>query len=219
MHFMKLNIKVEKHTDNWDIIRDNELDKTMSSLCPELLGNFPYKLFFLFFIFFTCSGFVVQCLVVWERLYDFLAFWEIWVMLEEFKWHCPLEWTQLLSLWNVSILYVLALWRVQGFVRYSLHKACLWRYPSNLYFYFCRYIEFYDVMSVPMAIALSGQPLLGVPVMVKPSEAEKNLVQSSTSVVSEDRKLYVGNLPVAIKENQLRQVVIFMCEKLTWFYD
>ncbi|XP_022896694.1 RNA-binding protein 39-like isoform X2 [Olea europaea var. sylvestris] len=68
------------------------------------------------------------------------------------------------------------------------------------------YIEFYDVMSVPMAIALSGQPLLGVPVMVKPSEAEKNLVQSSTSVVSEDRKLYVGNLPVAIKENQLRQV-------------
>lgn len=74
-------------------------------------------------------------------------------------------------------------------------------------------------MSVPMAIALSGQPLLGVPVMVKPSEAEKNLVQSSTSVVSEDRKLYVGNLPVAIKENQLRQVVIFMREKLTWFYD
>ncbi|CAI9769794.1 unnamed protein product [Fraxinus pennsylvanica] len=68
------------------------------------------------------------------------------------------------------------------------------------------YIEFYDVMSVPMAIALSGQPLLGVPVMVKPSEAEKNLVQSSTSVVSEDRKLYVGNLPVTIKENQLRQV-------------
>ncbi|KAI8002860.1 hypothetical protein LOK49_LG08G00137 [Camellia lanceoleosa] len=33
-------------------------------------------------------------------------------------------------------------------------------------------------MLVPMAIALSGQPLLGQPVMVKPSEAEKNLVQS-----------------------------------------
>ncbi|VVA13812.1 PREDICTED: RNA-binding [Prunus dulcis] len=45
------------------------------------------------------------------------------------------------------------------------------------------YIEFYDAMSVPMAIPLSGQPLLGQPVMVKPSEAEKNLVQS-TSVVS-----------------------------------
>lgn len=45
----------------------------------------------------------------------------------------------------------------------------------------CRYIEFFDVMSVPMAIALSGQPLLGQPVMVKPSEAEKNLVQSTTA--------------------------------------
>uniref|UniRef100_A0A7N2LK63 Splicing factor RBM39 linker domain-containing protein n=1 Tax=Quercus lobata TaxID=97700 RepID=A0A7N2LK63_QUELO len=44
------------------------------------------------------------------------------------------------------------------------------------------YIEFYDAMSVPMAIALSGLPLLGQPVMVKPSEAEKNLVQSTTAV-------------------------------------
>ncbi|XP_075521023.1 uncharacterized protein LOC142554219 isoform X2 [Primulina tabacum] len=78
-----------------------------------------------------------------------------------------------------------------------------------------RYIEFYDVMSVPMAIALCGQPLLGQPVMVKPSEAEKNLVQS-TSVTSGEsglgtysggaRRLYVGNLPVTIKEDQLRQV-------------
>ena len=45
------------------------------------------------------------------------------------------------------------------------------------------YIEFYDAMSVPMAIALSGLPLLGQPVMVKPSEAEKNLVQSTTLLV------------------------------------
>ncbi|ONH92305.1 hypothetical protein PRUPE_8G167800 [Prunus persica] len=77
------------------------------------------------------------------------------------------------------------------------------------------YIEFYDAMSVPMAIALSGQPLLGQPVMVKPSEAEKNLVQS-TSVVSGPggmigpysggaRRLYVGNLHTNIKEDDLRQ--------------
>ncbi|KAJ6692916.1 CC1-LIKE SPLICING FACTOR [Salix purpurea] len=46
------------------------------------------------------------------------------------------------------------------------------------------YIEFYDAMSVPMAIALSGQPLLGQPVMVKPSEAEKNLVQSTTAKIN-----------------------------------
>lgn len=33
-----------------------------------------------------------------------------------------------------------------------------------------------------MAIALSDLPLLGQPVMVKPSEAEKNPVQSTTAV-------------------------------------
>ena len=84
-------------------------------------------------------------------------------------------------------------------------------------FLFCRYIEFYDVMSVPMAIALSGQPLLGQPVMVKPSEAEKNLVQSTTSVANGltgligpysggARKLYVGNLHISITEADIRRV-------------
>ncbi|XP_038706995.1 RNA-binding protein 39-like [Tripterygium wilfordii] len=78
------------------------------------------------------------------------------------------------------------------------------------------YIEFYDAMSVPMAIALSGQLLLGQPVMVKPSEAEKNLVQSNTSGASAgavigpygavDRKLYVGNLHFNMTEIQLRQI-------------
>ncbi|GMY05407.1 RNA-binding protein 39-like isoform X2 [Fagus crenata] len=79
------------------------------------------------------------------------------------------------------------------------------------------YIEFYDAMSVPMAIALSGLPLLGQPVMVKPSEAEKNLVQSTTAVVGVSggligpysggaRRLYVGNLHYNITEADLRQV-------------
>ncbi|KAF7841304.1 RNA-binding protein 39 isoform X1 [Senna tora] len=79
------------------------------------------------------------------------------------------------------------------------------------------YIEFYDVMSVPMAIALSGQPLLGQPVMVKPSEAEKNLVQSTTAISSGStgltgpysggaRRLYVGNLHFSITEADLRGV-------------
>lgn len=71
------------------------------------------------------------------------------------------------------------------------------------------YIEFYDAMSVPMAIALSGQLLLGQQVMVKPSEAEKNLVQSNASSGAASggaRKLYVGNLHSNINEDQLRQV-------------
>ncbi|CAL5204286.1 unnamed protein product [Lathyrus oleraceus] len=77
------------------------------------------------------------------------------------------------------------------------------------------YIEFYDAMSVPMAIALSGQLLLGQPVMVKPSEAEKNLVQSNTTTGAAgvvgpygavDRKLYVGNLHFNMTESQLREI-------------
>ncbi|XP_027363546.1 RNA-binding protein 39-like isoform X1 [Abrus precatorius] len=77
------------------------------------------------------------------------------------------------------------------------------------------YIEFYDAMSVPMAIALSGQLLLGQPVMVKPSEAEKNLVQSNASggaagvagpYGAVDRKLYVGNLHFNMTESQLREI-------------
>ncbi|XP_030496264.2 uncharacterized protein LOC115712159 [Cannabis sativa] len=77
------------------------------------------------------------------------------------------------------------------------------------------YIEFYDAMSVPMAIALSGQLLLGQPVMVKPSEAEKNLVQSNTTTGvtggtgpygAVDRKLYVGNLHFNMTEVHLREI-------------
>ncbi|KAK2984394.1 hypothetical protein RJ640_026849 [Escallonia rubra] len=79
------------------------------------------------------------------------------------------------------------------------------------------YIEFYEVMSVPMAIALSGQPLLGQAVMVKPSEAEKNLVASTASAAGGAggvigphsggaRRLYVGNLHLNMKEDHLRQV-------------
>ncbi|CAK8573923.1 unnamed protein product [Lathyrus sativus] len=79
------------------------------------------------------------------------------------------------------------------------------------------YIEFYDSMSVPMAIALSGQPILRQPVMVKPSEAEKNLVQSTASVANGPsgnlgpysggaRRLYVGNLHSSITEADLHRV-------------
>lgn len=75
-------------------------------------------------------------------------------------------------------------------------------------------------MSVPMAIALTGQKLLGQAVMVKPSEAEKNLVQSTTTAggglsapgaqSGGARKLYVGNLHFNINEDQLREVIPFV---------
>ncbi|XP_038887515.1 RNA-binding protein 39-like isoform X2 [Benincasa hispida] len=78
------------------------------------------------------------------------------------------------------------------------------------------YVEFVDAMSVPMAIALSGQLLLSQPVMVKPSEAEKNQVQSTAAAGGPGgvmgpysggaRRLYVGNLHPNITEDNLRQV-------------
>ncbi|CAK9316003.1 unnamed protein product [Citrullus colocynthis] len=78
------------------------------------------------------------------------------------------------------------------------------------------YVEFVDAMSVPMAIALSGQLLLSQPVMVKPSEAEKNQVQSTSAAGGPGgvmgpysggaRRLYVGNLHPNITEDNLRQV-------------
>ncbi|KAK3411536.1 hypothetical protein EUGRSUZ_I00288 [Eucalyptus grandis] len=66
-----------------------------------------------------------------------------------------------------------------------------------------------------MAIALSGQLLLGQPVMVKPSEAEKNLVQSTATGASgtagaygaTDRKLYVGNLHFNMTESHLKSIL------------
>ena len=56
--------------------------------------------------------------------------------------------------------------------------------------------------------------------MVKPSEAEKNLVQSNASggaasvtgpYGAVDRKLYVGNLHFNMTESQLREVFYFCC--------
>ncbi|VFQ63518.1 unnamed protein product [Cuscuta campestris] len=70
-------------------------------------------------------------------------------------------------------------------------------------------------MSVPMAIAISGRLLHGQPVMVKPSEAEKNLVQSNTATgvagvsgpyAASERKLYVGNLHFNMTELNLKQI-------------
>ncbi|KAA8530983.1 hypothetical protein F0562_005727 [Nyssa sinensis] len=76
-------------------------------------------------------------------------------------------------------------------------------------------IEFYDAISVPVAIALTGHLLLGQPVMVKPSEAEKNLAQSNSSgggsaglvgpYRAVDGKLYAGNLHFHMTEFQLKQ--------------
>lgn len=69
------------------------------------------------------------------------------------------------------------------------------------------YIEFYERESIPRAIALSGTVMRGVPVMVKFSEAEKNLAAQQANAQAANvgpMRLYVGNLHPSTTEADLR---------------
>jgi RNA-binding protein 39 len=75
------------------------------------------------------------------------------------------------------------------------------------------YIEFREVESVDKAIALTGQRLLGVPIICKLTQAEKNrmpLIIPSTGTavipVTGSMKLYVGSLHVNISEEMLKGI-------------
>jgi RNA-binding protein 39 len=75
------------------------------------------------------------------------------------------------------------------------------------------YVEFQDVDSVPLAIGLSGQRLLGVPIIVQASQAEKNrlasLAASSLAPLMSKTgpmRLYVGSLHFNITEDMLRGI-------------
>ncbi|XP_013379319.1 RNA-binding protein 39 isoform X1 [Lingula anatina] len=73
------------------------------------------------------------------------------------------------------------------------------------------YVEFYESDSVPLAIGLSGQRLLGVPIIVQASQAEKNRVgQTGTALQGKSAagpmRLYVGSLHFNITEDMLRGI-------------
>lgn len=72
------------------------------------------------------------------------------------------------------------------------------------------YIEFGDTDSVPLAIGLAGQKLLGVPIIVQPSQAEKNRVANATIALQKGTigpmRLYVGSLHFNITEDMLRGI-------------
>ena len=89
------------------------------------------------------------------------------------------------------------------------------------------YVEFKDIESVPLALGLNGQKLLGVPVIVQPSQAEKNrlatygteagvnaghlggLSNSSINAATANKgpmRLYVGSLHFNITEDMLRGI-------------
>jgi len=72
------------------------------------------------------------------------------------------------------------------------------------------YVEFKDLESVPLALGLSGQKLLGVPIVVQPSQAEKNRVGNYADPMIRPEKgpmkLYVGNLHCNISEEMMRGI-------------
>ena len=64
--------------------------------------------------------------------------------------------------------------------------------------------------SVPLALGLGGQKLLGVPVIVQPSQAEKNRVGNYSEIIRPKDKgpmrLYVGSLHFNITEEMLKGI-------------
>lgn len=71
------------------------------------------------------------------------------------------------------------------------------------------YVEFTDRSAVPLSISLSGQKLLGVPIMVQPTMAEKNRAAAnalSLSRPSGPTRLYVGSLHYNITEAMLKAI-------------
>lgn len=73
------------------------------------------------------------------------------------------------------------------------------------------YVEFKDTESVPLAMALTNQKLLGVPIIVQASQAEKNRLSMPTSIVTKGitsgpMRLYVGSLHFNITEDMLKGI-------------
>lgn len=71
------------------------------------------------------------------------------------------------------------------------------------------YVEFTDPSAVTLAIKLSGQRLLGVPIMVSPTMAEKNRFAAQQAALVKPTgpmKLYVGSLHYNITEPMVRAI-------------
>ena len=74
------------------------------------------------------------------------------------------------------------------------------------------YVEFVEVASVSLAMGLNGQKLLGVPIIVQQSQAEKNRAagQATMNLLRGQNtgpmRLYVGSLHFNINEEMLRGI-------------
>ncbi|CAG0920082.1 unnamed protein product [Notodromas monacha] len=73
------------------------------------------------------------------------------------------------------------------------------------------YVEFIEVSSVPLAMGLAGEKLMGVPIIVQHTQAEKNRAAMPNPSITMQRqagpmKLYVGSLHFNITEEMLRGI-------------
>lgn len=75
------------------------------------------------------------------------------------------------------------------------------------------YVEFKNEDTVPLAIQLTGQKLLGIPIIAQLTEAEKNRQTRNPEAPTSGNqnsipfhRLYVGNIHFSINENDLRNV-------------
>lgn len=74
------------------------------------------------------------------------------------------------------------------------------------------YVEFKNEESVPLAIQLTGQKLLGIPIIAQLTEAEKNRqarnpdTHSGSHNSAPFHRLYVGNIHFSITEQDLQNV-------------
>lgn len=73
------------------------------------------------------------------------------------------------------------------------------------------YVEFYEESSVDKAILLTGQKLLGIPVIVQRSEAEKNRIAEQNAALLKMpeptfNRLYIGSIHFNLTEDDLRLV-------------
>ena len=75
------------------------------------------------------------------------------------------------------------------------------------------YVEFRQEESVELAIQLTGQKLLGIPIIAQLTEAEKNRQARTTDGSTQNNssqvpfhRLYVGNIHFSITESDLQNV-------------
>jgi RNA-binding protein 39 len=91
-------------------------------------------------------------------------------------------------------------------------KSCSHHLFNANYIYSVGYVEFKEESSVLAAIQLTGQKLLGIPIIAQLTEAEKNRQSRTTEGAAQQQagvpfhRLYVGNIHFSITETDLAGV-------------